>query len=93
MQYKNNYFFISNYFIGKKMEFAKRSNNGFFRPMMGVGYKMINKRFSDFSKNELYAGLGVQDKSLTLAAGVEVPTNSFATKTIETSIKYTINYK
>jgi len=93
IQYKNNYFFVSNYFIGKKMAFAKRSNNGFLKPMLGVGYKMINKKFSDCSKNELFAGLGVQDNSLTMAVGFDMPTNTFKTKAIETSIKYTINYK
>lgn len=92
-QKNNNFLFVSDYYIGRKIQYPMRNNIYFFRLMLGLGYKLINPTLYDFSKNSVFAGLGVQDNSLTLGIGIEVPTRSYKSQIIESSIKYTLNYR
>jgi type IX secretion system PorP/SprF family membrane protein len=89
IQKNNNFIFISNYYVGKKYEYLLGENEYFCRLMLGVGYKMINPKILDFSDNTFFLGFGVQTYSMTLGAGIELPSFSIQPSTVEASVKYT----
>jgi len=91
IQKNNNFLFLSDYYVGRRIEYLTAGGDFYYRLMIGIGYKMINPTFLDYSENSIFCGLGVQDNTFTLGLGVEMPTAHIQPKIIETSIKFSFN--